>query len=483
MEYRSPHMLNAVKTEPPTEAREVNEDGVAVVTNSPYPPLESLAQISCGKNLSFTKPSPVQRHAIPILQHGHPLIVRAPTGMGKTLCFLLPLIESIRYTRMGVKAVVITPTRELAEQIKDEALKVTETRKVAVEAVYGAQHHGSQGRFASDSRSVNYHHKDIIVATPGRLLDLLRRERIKLNNMNTLVLDEADKLLEMGFEREIRAIKEFVPGTARTCLFSATYHKNLSNIINEFLPGVRYSVEITNETVAAIKQQILNVSNKDEKLVEILRGMNTTHLWKAAQGCDKILVFVERKIDARDLELKLRAANFLCESIHGDKMQSERLEILTRFKQGGLPILVATSVAARGIDVKDIKLVVNYDFPKDIKEYIHRIGRTGREGKSGEAISFVDSSMAPDLAAALVDVLQESKNEVPAFLARGGFLSSRSGRGKGGAKDFPRRTTGGGSPSAHKQPSTLADNLSSMGLYNQKLAEKSDSEDDVISEW
>lgn len=416
MVYVPPHLLKSVKEEKvpikPTERRTIIEDDTVIATNTPYPPLVSLGVFSCAHALEFTKPTPVQRYAIPILEDGQPLLVRAPTGMGKTLCFLLPIIERIKYSCTGIQACIITPTRELAIQIHEEALKITTKKRINIGIA-----HGSQKRLS------NYRTSDILVATPGRLLDYLKSGSIVLKTTEYLVLDEADKLLEMGFEKDIRAIKSYMKEAVKVCLFSATYHKNLEGIIRSFLPADRLYVEIQNETVKNINQEIIEIDNDVSKKDALLRGLlsklNLACPWKSTVRPDKVILFVERKIDADKLKERLRKLDFKCESLHGDKDQGSRTAIFSDFKSGEVPILVATSVAARGIDVKDVKLVVNFSFPGDIKEYIHRIGRTGREGKKGWAVTFLTPrNITPELCQELIGVLKESGNKVPEFLIK-----------------------------------------------------------------
>lgn len=475
MNYVPPHLVGKKEKppvhspqKPPTKQQAVTENGVTLKTNSPYTPLETLTDLPGAGHLSFVTPTPVQRHAIPVLSHGHGIMVRAPTGMGKTLCFLLPLLADV--SPRGIpRVLVVTPTRELAEQIHTVAEAISAGRGLAVSLVVGG------GAGSARSRRTG----DVIVATPGRLLDFFNRGRIDGSTILSLVLDEADKLLEMGFERDIRAIRGFVPDNSRVCLFSATYHKMLDKIIAEFLPEKRYSVEVANETVSTIKQTILNVENKDKSLFEILSKLTLKSSWKRGGG-DKVMIFVERKVTAKLLESKLLEQGILCSSLHGDKEQSDRSAILARFRGGLLPVLVATSVAARGIDVKDIRLVINYDFPRDIKEYIHRIGRTGREGKPGEAMSFVDSTASFGLLGELIEVLKESRNEVPPFLLKKGSMRSCSLADSTGfhsrPRAPPRETT------AHRRD-VLSTSLSSMSLYKNTTTEKSDSEDDLPGEW
>lgn len=325
--------------------------------------------------------------------------------MGKTFCFLIPLIETLEYSN-NISVCIISPTRELCDQIKAEALKLKSNLRIAT--IYGGtSYYGS------------YKDANVIVAAPGRLLDLLRSGQIDLSHLNSFVLDEADKLLDMGFERDIRAIKDFISKSAKCYMFSATYSKNLTSIINDFLPKDRIKIEIENETIESIKQDFIETTDKPSKLREILESLNLEPKWIKDAVFDRVLIFVERKAVVGDLEKLISSWGILVVSLHGDKEQSLRSSILYRFKTHKVNVLVATSVAARGIDVQGINYVINYDFPRDIKEYIHRIGRTGRQGQKGEAISFLSpNELSSELKHSLIKVLKESKNTVPTFLTK-----------------------------------------------------------------
>lgn len=469
MNYVPSHLrCNLTKKDPIETATHIDNE-TKIKTNTPYPPLDSLSALSCAKSLPFSIPTLIQKYTIPALLCNHPVLCRAPTGMGKTLCYLLPLVERIRYNQRGVQICVISPIRELCDQIKLEAVKISKPKDLRVESVYGSKN------FLS-----SYKNTDIIIATPGRLLDFLNTKKIDFDNLDYFILDEADKLLEMGFEKEIRSIKGFIKPGTHVSLFSATYHHNLTSIINDFLPADRCVVEIENETVSNISQTIFNLKTsdrKDEKLKEILAGLNFSENWKRKEVPDKVLIFVERKSSTTELEQKITAMGYRCISISGDKEQIERSAALAKFKGGVIPIMIATSVAARGIDIKDIKLVVNYNFPKDIKEYIHRIGRTGREGKPGKAITFIDvDSMTPEAKKELVDVLKESNNEVPKFLT-GNFRNSKVSKGRG--KFDSKAQTGSG-----KSEMKIEEAVAGMSVSKtQNLEEKQDSDDDVPCDW
>lgn len=449
--YVAPHLKTTTTLKEPREPFTESSDSLKVTTNSPYGKLDSLESLKAASGLNFSLPTVIQKYAIPVVLNNHPLLCRAPTGLGKTLCFLLPLIENVKYAH-GLKICIVAPTRELCEQIGEVAKSLT--KKLNVECAYGGCR-----------RSHSYDQVNILVAAPGRLLDLLNSRHITFGFLTNFVLDEADKLLEMGFEREIRAIKAFVPATTSVLLFSATYHKNLGGIINDFLPPNRVFVEVQNETVENIKQTFYQVRNKDEKLKEVLFGLGT-------EG--KILIFVQRKFMAQELEGKIRQWGYTVVSLHGDKEQPERQHAMSAFRRGAANILVATSIAARGIDVQDIKTVINYDFPNEMKDYIHRIGRTGRQGKDGCAISFISEELPPEMKSELVDILKESKNAIPDFLSRTRHESSKRGA------PAPKKWTKEKNESRTETASSISRALKELDLAGK---EKEDSEEDLPGAW
>lgn len=474
MIYIPPHLKPTIqKLEEPKKNFTETCNDIKVTTNSPYGTLDSLKSLKITKNLLYSEPTVVQKYAIPVVLKSHPLQCRAPTGMGKTMCFLIPLIENL-LPSVGPRVCIISPTRELCEQIKEEGLMLNP--KLNIACLYGGTYNYS-----------SVYKADIIVAAPGKLLSFLDEKRIKFDCLSSFVLDEADKLLEMGFEQDIRSIKRFVPPSTPVFLFSATFPKNLNSIIKDFLPENKISIEIQNETLTNIKQVLIKVKEKDEKLKEMLEKACSEH------QIPKILVFAEKKITVQNLEEKIKHWGFHCVSLHGDKEQVYRQAALNEYKSEKVPILVATSVAARGIDVKDIKMVINYDFPRDIKEYIHRIGRTGRQGKEGTAVTFIDSSdlSNTNMITELLEVLKESKSEIPSFLspepikkANKNWKTGSSGKKyeskygnpeiKGLQKSFGKM--------AINQDSDLNSEMSSQ--QNSYLStEKEETGDDVAGEW
>ncbi|KAF2314517.1 hypothetical protein P3X46_026800 [Hevea brasiliensis] len=425
------------------------------------PPVNTFAEIDLGEALNqnirrckYVKPTPVQRHAIPISLAGRDLMACAQTGSGKTAAFCFPIISGIMKMQAqsaqrplrGARtvyplALILSPTRELSMQIHEEARKFSFQTGVKVVVVYGGAPLNQQLRELE--RGV-----DIIVATPGRLVDLLERARVSLQMVKYLALDEADRMLDMGFEPQIRKIVEQNdmprPGARQTMLFSATFPKVIQRLASDFLFNyVFLAVGRVGSSTDLIDQRVefVHESDKRSHLMDLLHAQRAN----GVQGKQALtLVFVETKKGADSLEHWLCVNGFPATSIHGDRTQQEREQALRSFRSGNTPILVATDVAARGLDIPHVAHVVNFDFPNDIDDYVHRIGRTGRAGKTGLATAFFNEGNA-SLARSLADLMQESKQEVPVWLSRysahssyGGGRSRRSGGGRFGGRDFRR---------------------------------------------
>ena len=389
---------------------------------------------------NYTKPTPVQKYSLPIIYEHRDLMACAQTGSGKTAAFLIPILNSILNSdrhepsyvyannnrkRFLPKAVILAPTRELAVQIFDESKKFSYKSGVKPCVVYG----GADTR--GQIRDLDYG-CDILVATPGRLNALLDRGIIALLNVRYLVLDEADRMLDMGFEPQIRDIveKRDMPlvGQRQTMMFSATFPKEIQHLARDFLDNYIFlTVGRVGSTSLSITQNIewVDEHNKHSHLLKIL----------SSNPNDLTLVFVETKRGADDLERFLTSKRLPAASIHGDKSQAEREDALRSFKNGYKPILVATAVAARGLNISNVKLVINFDLPGDIDEYVHRIGRTGRAGNVGEAISFFNEKNK-NIAKNLVEILEESKQNIPDYLRKMAEQSYYGKKGKfsGGSK-------------------------------------------------
>uniref|UniRef100_A0A8C9ZBX6 RNA helicase n=1 Tax=Sander lucioperca TaxID=283035 RepID=A0A8C9ZBX6_SANLU len=375
----------------------------------------------------YTRPTPVQKYAIPIVKSKRDLMACAQTGSGKTAAFLLPILSQI-YTDGPGEAL--------------NAAKFSYRSRVRPCVVYGGADIGQQIRDLE--RGCH-----LLVATPGRLVDMMERGKIGLDYCNYLVLDEADRMLDMGFEPQIRRIVEqdTMPhkGIRQTMMFSATFPKEIQILARDFLEDYIFlAVGRVGSTSENITQKVVWVEESDKRsfLLDLL----------SATGKDSLtLVFVETKKGADALEDFLYREGYACTSIHGDRSQRDREEALSQFRSGKCPILVATAVAARGLDISNVKHVINFDLPSDIEEYVHRIGRTGRVGNLGLATSFFNDKNG-NITKDLLDILVEAKQEVPSWLESLAYehqhKSSNRGRSKRfaggfGARDY-RQTAAGG---------------------------------------
>lgn len=344
----------------------------------------SPAIVQAVKDQGYQRPTPIQKQAIPVILSGKDLIATAQTGTGKTAAFVLPILERFQHiqTRRGkrIKALILTPTRELAVQIEANITQYSQHLSVRSMVVYGGVDSEPQKQGLIDG-------VDILVATPGRLLDLSHQRAVHFDELEVLVLDEADRMVDMGFVDDIYNILDRLPESRQNLLFSATMTDSVRIIADEFSdikqdkPAFEIAISPKTKAAANIKQWLITV-DKDTKSALL------SHLIKE-QEWDQALIFIEKKHGAAKLVDQLAKRGIIADSIHGDRSQAMREKILNQFKSGELKYLVATGVAARGIDIGALSRVVNYDLPFKPEEYIHRIGRTGRAGASGEAISFV----------------------------------------------------------------------------------------------
>ncbi|KAM9766480.1 putative ATP-dependent RNA helicase DDX4 isoform 2-T3 [Menidia menidia] len=369
----------------------------------------------------YLKPTPVQKHGIPIIAAGRDLMACAQTGSGKTAAFLLPILQQLmadgvaasRFSEIQEpEAVIVAPTRELINQIFLEARKFSYGTCVRPVVVYGGVSTGYQIR--EISRGCN-----IVCGTPGRLLDMIGRGKVALNKLRYLVLDEADRMLDMGFEPDMRRLVGS-PGmpskeNRQTLMFSATYPADIQRLAADFLKTdyLFLAVGIVGGACSDVEQTFVQVTkfSKREQLLDLLR---TT-------GTERTMVFVETKRQADFIATLLCQEKIPTTSIHGDREQREREQALADFRSGKCPILVATSVAARGLDIPDVQHVVNFDLPNNVDEYVHRIGRTGRCGNTGRAVSFYDPEHDDQLARSLVTILSKAQQEVPSWLEESAF--------------------------------------------------------------
>jgi len=320
----------------------------------------------------FTEPSPVQKDAIPLVLEGHDMIAQAQTGTGKTAAFGLPIMSMMKADG-SVEGLVIVPTRELAMQVSDELYRFGKLSGLKTATVYGGTPYGKQIERIKQA--------SIVVATPGRLQDLLMSGKIKLNP-KFVVLDEADEMLDMGFLDEIKNIFTFLPKERQTLMFSATMPKAIRKLAEEILNDPKtVSITKSESTNSKITQYyyVVQERERDDALVRLIDYKNP----------DKCIIFCRMKKEVDRLVAHLTAQGFKVSGLHGDMEQKQREVTIRAFKQGGIDIFIATDVAARGLDVNDVTHVFNYHIPFDSESYVHRIGRTGRGGKSGEAITLV----------------------------------------------------------------------------------------------
>ncbi|MEG0682418.1 MAG: DEAD/DEAH box helicase [Raoultibacter sp.] len=380
----------------------------------------SEATLAAVANLGFTTPTPVQQQAIPFALQGRDVVAAAKTGTGKTAAFLLPLIDRLGNAKHGKKplALIVSPTRELAQQSADACNALTKTSRHRMLTVVGGTPYGPQ--ISKLKRGV-----DILIATPGRLFDLMDRKLVDLSQVEILVLDEADRMLDMGFWPTMEKIIAATPSKRQTLLFSATIDRKVMKSVESILDNPAF-VEISHkgETADTIEQFIMAIPQA--KKPDLLRAV------LEEKGSERIIVFTRTKGRSDSCSRFLRDAGYSAESIHSDRSQRERKRALDNFSRGRTNILVATDVLARGIDVSAVNHVINYDLPDCPEDYVHRIGRTGRAGEAGLAISFVSS----DVKATLRDIERLLGKEIP-FMEMEGFDCVQTGFRSSNSKKRP----------------------------------------------
>ena len=325
--------------------------------------------------LGYKQPTNIQQEVIPPMLAGKNVVAKAPTGSGKTAAFAIPICENVRWEENAPQALVLEPARELAVQVSEEMFHIGRKKRLKVPAVFGG--------FPIDKQIRTLKQKSHIVAgTPGRVMDHIRRETLKLSKVQWLVIDEADLMLDMGFIDEVKQILSLVPADCRISLFSATLKPEIRELADGFIPeAVLVMQEAGEEQAPAITEKLYFVSqeSKYDTFLDILMDENP-------QSC---MIFCGTREMTNVLFQKLRRKRIFCGMLHGDMEQRERLKTVDAFRRGGFRFLIATDVAARGIDFEEISHVVNYDFPTGKETYVHRIGRTGRNGNSGTAVSLV----------------------------------------------------------------------------------------------
>lgn len=356
-------------------------------------------------DMNFSNPSSIQKEAIPQVLSGNDIIAKAPTGSGKTAAFAIPIIEKLDLSpeNKSIQALVLCPTRELAIQVHREFEKLTKYfENVSVVSVYGGQNIEKQ-------LSALKKQPQIIVATPGRLMDHLRRGSIRLTFAHTVVLDEADEMLDMGFREDIYTILEETSVERQTILFSATMAKDIIEITKKFQKSPNI-VDVTDNLLNTpdIEQQYFEVVEKDK--IELITRLLHLH------NVNLALIFCNTKSNVDKVVEILKTKGYFSDAIHGDMNQTQREKVMRGFRNGSVKILVATDVAGRGIDVKNIEAVFNYDLPRDDEDYIHRVGRTGRAGTSGISFTFVSKKQVQSLRRIeRANGIQIHKKEIPSF--------------------------------------------------------------------
>ncbi len=339
----------------------------------------SEALLKAIRKKGYETPSPIQEKTIPVILERKDVLASAQTGSGKTAGFALPILQILdgepAMRKRPVRALILTPTRELAAQVQDEFREYSAFTDLRSTVIFGGV--GANPQIRALRNGV-----DILVATPGRLLDLENQNALSLSTVEILVLDEADRMLDMGFLRDIKKIFALLPHKRQNLLFSATFSKEIKNLANDFLRNP-VSVEATpeNTTVEKIEQTVYRVdkSQKTDLIIKLISEGN----WQ------QVLVFTRTKHGANRLSQKLEKAKISSAAIHGNKSQGARTKALSGFKEGKVRVLVATDIAARGLDIPLLPHVINFELPNVPEDYVHRIGRTGRAGASGEAISLV----------------------------------------------------------------------------------------------
>ena len=327
----------------------------------------------------YTDPTPIQQKAIPTILEGRDLLGTAQTGTGKTAAFAIPILQLLneKPSKSGqIKALILTPTRELAIQIEENFKEYGENLRLKNLVIFGGVKQAAQQ--AALRKGV-----DILVATPGRLLDLISQGLISLKHIEIFVLDEADRMLDMGFVHDVKRLVKLLPPKRQTLFFSATFPEEIQNLAKTMLINpVRAEVQPVSSTAQTISQAVYYVG-KDDKLNLL------THLLKDPK-LDQVLIFSRTKHGADKIAKKLHQTGITAQAIHGNKSQNARQNALSNFKNKTTRVLVATDIAARGIDIDDLKYVINFELSDVSETYVHRIGRTGRAGASGSSISFVD---------------------------------------------------------------------------------------------
>ena len=338
----------------------------------------------------YTKPTPIQAQAMPHVMQSRDVMGAAQTGTGKTAAFVLPILQNIlplasssaSPARHPIRALVLTPTRELADQVADNAFKYAKYTDIRTAVVFGGVDMSAQTALLRSG-------VELLIATPGRLLDHITQKTANLSQVQFLILDEADRMLDMGFLPDLQRIISLIPAQRQTLLFSATFSPEIKKLAQSYLRDP-VTIEVARQNAAAdTVQQIIHMVPSDQKKDAVIKVLNA----RFQKGLSRqAIVFTNSRIGCSKLASALERGGIKAGAIHGDKSQIERMQILESFKKGTMDVLVATDVAARGLDIADMPCVINHELPFSAEDYVHRIGRTGRAGAQGDAIALVDPS-------------------------------------------------------------------------------------------
>lgn len=399
------------------------------------------------EQMGFDQPTPIQLSAIPALLEGRNVIGQAQTGTGKTAAFVLPMLQKMQPGKKNPQALILAPTRELAIQVTEATRQMAQETPLRVMTVYGGQAYGLQLRQLD--RGV-----DVVVGTPGRLLDLIRKKLLNLSQVHYVVLDEADEMLEMGFVDDVETIFKEIPTERQIALFSATLPAPIRKLADRYLSDPKeITVNSGQRTVPETTQQFCRVrdENKQAVLARILE----------AEEVKSALIFTRTKARAQELSDELNRMGYPTGSLHGDLNQDKREWVLNRFRKHVINLLVATDVAARGLDIENVSHVFNYDMPEDTEDYIHRIGRTGRAGKKGDAITFIN----PRERGRLSQIENYSKQKIAEYIlpTREDILKRRDER-------FAEKLTEQMSEGNFKREAALVVKLTEVGFNPMEVA-------------
>jgi len=415
-DQESPDVATSAAVSELTPAEYRAKEGITSENDLPDP-VQSFDSAPFGKKMrlalksaGFAAPTAIQAQGWPLAVRGDDVVSVAKTGSGKTLVFLLPAFRRISKGKLdgssGPDALVLAPTRELASQIEEVAVKFGAVLDIRTAIVYGGVPKPPQVKALKAK-------PQLLVATPGRLMDLMQEGSVNVASASYLVLDEADRMLDMGFEPQMEAIMKQIPAERQTLLFSATWPKSVKKLASNYLKdsAVHVNVGETEELSAnkAVSQEFfpLDDDEKENKLWRILYAMGEN---------TKIIIFGNTKNRINKLQKEVWKNGYDCIAMHGDKTQAERTQDLKKFQSGEVPVMLATDVCARGLDIKDVTHVLNFDMARDVESYIHRIGRTGRAGASGVSITFFNRAYDMECAPALAKIAKEAGQVVPDFL-------------------------------------------------------------------